>query len=104
MQDPANTDRAEPEGNGHQPTKSTKSTKSTTIIVNGRPKEVTAKELSFVEVVRLAFDDAVFNETTIYTVTFKRGHGNKPEGTLVEGESVKVKEGMIFNVARTDKS
>ena len=98
MQDPANTDRAEPEGNGHQPPK------STIIIVNGRPKEVTAKELSFMEVVRLAFDDAVFNETTIYTVTFKRGHGNKPEGTLVEGESVKVKEGMIFNVARTDKS
>lgn len=98
MQDAANTDRAEPEGNGHQPPK------STTIIVNGRPKEVTAEELSFVEVVRLAFDDAVFNETTIYTVTFKRGQGNKPEGTLVEGESVKVKEGMIFNVARTDKS
>lgn len=100
MQPPANTDRAEPEpeGHGHQPPK------STTIIVNGRPKQVAAKELSFEEVVRLGFDDAVFNDVTIYTITFKRGHGDKPEGTLVEGESVKIKEGMIFNVARTDKS
>lgn len=78
--------------------------KPTTIVVNGRQKEVTAKELSFVDVVRLAFEDAVFNDTTVYTVTYKRGHGNKPEGTLVEGDTVKVKEGMIFNVARTDKS
>ncbi len=53
---------------------------------------------------RLAFEDAVLNETTVYTVTYKRGLGNKPEGTLVEGDTVKVKEGMIFNVARTDKS
>lgn len=100
MQNAKNTDRAEPgyEGNGHQPPK------STTIIVNGRPKEVMVTELSFAESVRLAFDDAVFNDVTIYTITFKRGLGNKPEGTLVEGESVKIKEGMIFNVARTDKS
>lgn len=100
MQHATNTDRAEPghEGSDHQPPK------STTIIINGRPKEVAAKDLSFVEIVRLAFDDAVFNDVTIYTITFKRGHGDKSEGTLVEGESVKVKEGMIFNVARTDKS
>ena len=100
MQPAANTDRAEPGhgGGGHEPSK------STVIIVNGRQKVTKAKELSFDDVVRLAFDDAIFNDVTIYTITFKRGHGDKPEGTLVEGESVKVKEGMIFNVARTDKS
>lgn len=74
------------------------------IMVNGRPKEVHSKVLTFVEVVKLAFDDAVFNDVTVYTITYKRGEGNKPEGTLVEGESVKVKEGMVFNVKRTDKS
>jgi hypothetical protein len=78
--------------------------KPTTIVVNGRPKEVAVKEISFADIVRLAFEDAVFNDTTVYTVTYKRGHGNKPEGTLVEGDTVKVKEGMIFNVTRTDKS
>jgi hypothetical protein len=83
---------------------STSRQKPATIVVNGRQKEVIAPELSFADVVRLAFEDAVFNDTTVYTVTYKRGHGNKPEGTLVEGDTVKVKDGMIFNVARTDKS
>lgn len=78
--------------------------KDSTIIVNGRPREVSAKNLTFTDIVRLAFEDAVFNDVTIYTVTFKRGHGEKPEGTLVEDESVQIKEGMIFNVTRTDKS
>jgi Multiubiquitin len=27
--------------------------------------------------------------------------GNKPEGTLVEGGTVKIKDGMIFNVTAT---
>ncbi len=74
------------------------------IVVNGRPKTVTARELTFEQVVRLAFPNATPNENTVYTVTFKRGHGNKPEGTLVAGESVKIKEGMVFNVTATDKS
>lgn len=74
------------------------------IIVNGRTRQVSGKELSFVQVVNLAFDDAVFNDVTVYTITYKRGDGHKPEGTLVEGETVKIKEGMVFNVKRTDKS
>ena len=100
MKHTSNTGGLEPkhEGNVHEPLK------SNTVIINGRPKEVVAKELGFTDIVRLAFDDAVFNSTTIYTITFKRGHGDKPEGSLVEGESIKVKDGMIFNVARTDKS
>ena len=40
---------------------------------------------------------------TIFTVTYRRAQGNK-EGTLVEGETVKVKEGTIFNVTPTNKS
>lgn len=78
--------------------------KSVTIIVNGREKNVTSKELTFDEVVDLAFDDPQRGEYIVFTITYRRGHGNKPEGTLVEGETVKVKDGMIFNVTRTDKS
>lgn len=79
--------------------------KELTIYVNGRPKEVPAKELlSFDEIVALAFGNAPKGPNIVYTVTYRRGEGNKPEGTLVEGESVKPKDGMIFNVTRTDKS
>jgi hypothetical protein len=74
------------------------------IIVNAEPKLVNARRLSFEEVVRLAFDDAVFNENVVYTVTYKRGPQPRREGTLVAGESVAITKGMIFNAKRTDKS
>jgi len=72
------------------------------IIVNGREKVVTAKEMSFTEIVALS--NIPTGPNILFTVTSKRGEGNKPEGTLVEGENVKIKEGMIFNVTATDKS
>jgi hypothetical protein len=78
--------------------------KPITIIVNARSKTITERELTFREVVALAFPNPVFSDTIIYTVTYKRGEGKKPEGSLVEGESVHVKEGMIFNVDKTDRS
>lgn len=78
--------------------------KTVKIVVNGKEKQVEKDEISFTELVTLAFGPAPGNENTIYTITYKRGQGKKPEGTLVSGETVKVKEGMIFNVVRTDKS
>ena len=75
-----------------------------TIVVNGREKIVTQHELSYLDVVRLAFESPEITENIVYTVTYKRGPEHKPEGTLVEGDMVKVKPGMIFNVTRTDKS
>jgi hypothetical protein len=74
------------------------------VIVNGRQKVVTVRELTFTEVVALAFDAPPTGPNIVFTVTYKRGEGNKPEGTLVEGETVKIKDGMIFNVTATDKS
>jgi len=79
--------------------------KNVTIIVNGRRHELAHKEdLSFAEVVDIAFPGQTQGGNICFTVTFKRGHGNRPEGTLAEGEALKVKEGMVFNVTRTDKS
>lgn len=79
--------------------------KTIAIIVNGRPKEVGKnEELGFDHVVTLAYGAGSGGENIVFTVTYKRGHGNKPEGALVEGQTVKAKDGMIFNVTRTDKS
>ncbi len=75
-----------------------------TIIVNGREKSWNEKEISFEQVVKLAFDNYVDNGTTMYTVTYKRGQGEKPEGSMVKSDVVKVKDKMIFNVTATDKS
>jgi hypothetical protein len=72
--------------------------------VNGQPKTVTERRLSFSELVSLAFDDPPSGPNIVFTITYRRGRGNKPEGILATGEEVKVKEGMIFNVTATDKS
>lgn len=74
------------------------------IIVNGQAKEVTDKELSFAQIVTLAFGKPAGDGNTIFTVTYRRGEGKKPEGTLVAGETIKIKEGEIFNVTETSKS
>lgn len=78
--------------------------KDITIVVNGREKIVTGKELSFAQLVALAFDTPPTGENIVFTITYRRGQGEKPEGSLVEGETVKIKKGMIFNVTATDKS
>jgi hypothetical protein len=75
-----------------------------TIVVNGTQKAVEKEEMSFTEIVHLAFEDPPYGENTLFTITYRRGHGHKPEGILAEGESVKVKDGMIFDVTATDKS
>lgn len=82
----------------------TEKTKTYEIVVNGRPKNVTTKELSFEQIVKLAYDPVPSGRNWVFTVTYRRGTGNKPEGTLKPGENVKVKNGMIFNVTATDKS
>jgi hypothetical protein len=74
------------------------------IIVNAQPHLVHTERLTFEEVVRLAFSDAVFSDQIVYTVTYKRGPLQNPEGSLVAGEAVFIKIGMIFNAKRTDKS
>lgn len=74
------------------------------IIVNAREKIWNEKKISFDEVVVLAFGEISPNPNVVYTVTYKKGNGNKPEGTIDRGENVKVKNGMIFNVTQTDKS
>lgn len=84
--------------------KSEQQKKTVTIVVNGREKQVEKDELSFAQVLSLAFDPLPTGRAPCFTVTYRRGQGSKPEGTLVEGQSVKVKEGMIFNVTFTDKS
>jgi len=75
-----------------------------TIIVNGREKTVEKGAMTTEEIVQLAFENPPTGEFVCFTITYRRGQGNKPEGTLEEGGSVKVKKGMIFNVTATDKS
>lgn len=76
--------------------------KTTTIIVNTRKKEVEGKEVSYDQIVHLAFENPPTGEFIEITVAYRKGPGR--DGTLQPGETVKIKEGMIFDVTATDKS
>jgi hypothetical protein len=76
-----------------------------TIVVNGKAKAVPKNaELSFWDIVKLAFENPQTGDGIQYTVQYTRGHGNKPAGTLVEGQTVKIKDGMEFDVTSTNRS
>ncbi|TAU59053.1 multiubiquitin domain-containing protein [Rhizobium ruizarguesonis] len=80
-----------------------KEKKKVTIIIDGTPHEVEKDDITYVDIVTLADPEYPQHPETTYSVTYKRGHGNN-EGTLSPGGSVKVKEGMVFNVSRTGQS
>ena len=79
-----------------------KPTKDYSILVNGRERIVAVKKQSYRDIARLAYPDANFDQF-LYTITFFKGEGGH-EGDLVEGETINVKDGMVFNVRRSDKS
>ncbi len=74
------------------------------IIVNAREKEWEKEKISYEEVVELAFGPLTPDENIVYTVTYSKGPDGHHEGSLVRGQSVPVKNGMIFNVTKTNKS
>jgi hypothetical protein len=81
-----------------------KEKKEVTIIVNAEPHEVEKDEITYNEVVTLAFPDFPQHPERTYSVTYERGQGNKPSGILSPGGTVKTKEGMIFKVKHTGQS
>lgn len=78
--------------------------KKITIVVNGLPHPEEKGEITYDEVVTLAFPDFPQHPERTYSVTYERGHGNKPKGILSPGGSVKVKDGMTFKVKHTGQS
>lgn len=86
-------------------TTETEHRETVTIIVNGRQKTVPKnEEITFDAVVALAFPNPPSGDGVQFTVQYTRGDGNKPAGTLVEGQSVKVRNGMEFDVTPTNRS
>ncbi|MCB1466772.1 MAG: multiubiquitin domain-containing protein [Rhizobiaceae bacterium] len=77
---------------------------SLTIIVNTRPKPWNKKKISFEEVVAIAYPVPPAGQEIVYTVGYFDGPPNRPEGSLTAGESVRVRDQMVFDVKFTDKS
>ena len=75
-----------------------------TIIVNGSPKTWSKKQITFVEVITLAFGNYIDKPTMVYTMAYEDGPKQNPEGSMIKGSVVFVKDKMIFHATQTDKS
>lgn len=70
--------------------------------MNGREKKVQGDEVSFEEIVNLAFNNnPPSGPNVVITVTYKT---EGKQGTLLPGATIEIKNGMIFNVKATDRS
>lgn len=82
-----------------------KEEKTVTIIVEGTEHQWPKNDdITYAQVVTLEVPDYPDHSDITYSVKYKNGQGNKPEGTLSQGGSVKVKDGMIFSVSETGQS
>ncbi len=75
-----------------------------TILVNARPREVEPGPISFEHLIALAFAEPPTGPQVSFTVSYRKGPADRPEGSLIPGQSVTVVQGMTFNVTATDKS
>ena len=72
--------------------------KEVEIVVDGTEYQfIKNDEISYAEVVAFSYPDYAQHPEITYSVTYTRGHGNKPEGILAPN-------GMIFRVNRTGQS
>lgn len=74
------------------------------LIINLKEKPWTEQTISFEQVVTLAFGSYDPNPRKVYTITYDRGPHQNPEGSMVRGDILFVKNKMVYNVTATDKS
>jgi Multiubiquitin len=74
-----------------------------TIHVNSRERKVDTDELTYDQVVALAFNPVPTGPDVYFAVTYRDAAGDK-SGTLDEGQSVKIKDGTVFDVVRANRS
>ena len=74
------------------------------IVVNGDRREVPGDRITFEEIIKIAYPVPPPGTDVQFTVQFTRGPESKPAGTLIEGQSVKIRDGMEFDVTPTNRS
>lgn len=72
-----------------------------TLIVNTRPQNWSQTKITFEQVVELAFPGQPYDPEGT-TVEYSRGHG--PDHELRPGQSVEVKDEMVFDVELANRS
>ena len=74
------------------------------LIVNLEKKGWNEEKISYDQVTNLAFPNPPPGIVITYTVEYERGPKENREGSLTKGQSVFVKNEMVFNVTETGRS
>ena len=76
-----------------------------TIIVNSLDESVPNKQVTFEQVVQLAFPNDPIGSNIIYSMTYRHAASKPHAGELAEGGVIEVKhQGTVFNVTKTIQS
>lgn len=78
--------------------------KTIEIFVNARPHLVADREVSFEQVVALAFPGQAPGGENEYIVTYTRAQHGNGSGSLAPGQGIRVKKGTSFAVQITTRS
>jgi hypothetical protein len=70
----------------------------------GQNHQVKKERISYDELVALSGEPLPTGPDPGFTITYFNGPNNKPEGTVMKDKSVKVVDGMVFNVTPTNRS
>ncbi len=74
------------------------------VVINGMVVDVEKKTFSFDEITALAFNKPSTGQNIISTVSYFSGHDGKIESSMIQGDSLEIKEWMKFNISQTEKS
>lgn len=74
------------------------------VIVNARPRTVTGRQVTFEQIVQLAFPGSQSESNVVFSMTYRHAASKPHAGELGAGGVVEVKKGTIFNVTRTVQS
>lgn len=72
--------------------------------LNGTQKSLKKGRYSFIDIVKLAYPNAIFGGDKCYTVGWDQGPRGHEAGELFEGDNLRIIEGVIIDVSATDKS
>jgi hypothetical protein len=76
------------------------------VVINGRKVLLDRPDVTFEDLVGFAFPgtDLTSASSRALTVTYRRGPPDRPEGSLLSQEAIRVQRGEVFNVSATNKS
>jgi len=78
--------------------------KTVTVVINTVPHEWSKKAISFGDLIEIEYPGQPLQEGDVVRIDYSRGPEGHSRGILKAGDAVPVKDGMVFNVHRTNRS